>query len=240
MERKIKLLLIAAALIILMSAAVVLYPIPERTRLLKPDEQFIANTLATTKMVWKKLIPGYQPVHFKIYNNNAVPEACSDLPDNADPFYCVDDSIIYFNFNTYITYERLFPSRGNFAIAFIVAHEVAHHVQQFNGDYKWFSEQLQHATYSIDSADCKRQLELQADFLAGVWTQRLQELKNVVKIDAGDIEEGLALAGILGDIVQPSGTTAPEAANHGSPDQRMYWFNKGYETGDLNKGIILP
>ena len=152
------------------------------------------------------------------------------------PFYCPLDSKVYIDLSFYDDLQSRFGAPGDFAMAYVVAHEVGHHVQNLLGT----SGKVREARQRLNEVQGNRlsvALELQADFYAGVWANRAQEIKQI--LEPGDIEEALRAANAIGDDrlqKQSQGHVVPDAFTHGTSEQRMYWFKKGFETGDVEQG----
>lgn len=200
---------------------------------------FVKVVLADTEDVWNKLFSeeGKQYVEPKlVLFTGAVESACGSASSASGPFYCPGDQKVYIDLSFYDELNQRFGAPGDFAMAYVVAHEVGHHVQNLLG----ISERLQNARGRVSEKEYNRlsvKLELQADFLAGVWAHHAQKMKNI--LESGDIEEALNAANAIGDDrlqKQAQGQVVPDAFTHGTSEQRMYWFKRGYETGDLSKG----
>ena len=152
------------------------------------------------------------------------------------PFYCPEDSKVYIDLSFYDDLQSRFGAPGDFAMAYVVAHEVGHHVQDLWG----ISDKVHAMRQRLSEEEYNKlsvKLELQADFLAGVWAHHDQELNNI--LEPGDIEEALTAANAIGDDrlqKQSQGYVVPDAFTHGTSEQRMYWFKKGFETGDIEQG----
>ncbi len=151
------------------------------------------------------------------------------------PFYCPTDQKVYIDLSFYEDLQTKLNAPGDFAMAYVVAHEVGHHIQNLNGTAGKVSQlrrQVSEAEYNRYSV----MLELQADFLAGIWAHYTQK-KNL--LESGDIEEAMNAANAIGDDrlqKRSQGYVVPDAFTHGTSAQRMYWFKKGYETGDISQG----
>jgi predicted metalloprotease len=164
-----------------------------------------------------------------------VESACGNASSASGPFYCPSDHKVYIDLSFYDELQNL-NATGDFAMAYVVAHEVGHHVQNLLG----ISEKVQAERGRLSETEYNKlsvKLELQADFLAGVWAHHTQKLQNV--IEPGDIEEALNAANAIGDDrlqKQSRGYVVPDAFTHGTSAQRMYWFKKGFETGDIRQG----
>ena len=152
------------------------------------------------------------------------------------PFYCPADNKAYIDLAFYSELQQRFKAPGDFAMAYVIAHEVGHHIQNVLG----ISEKAERSKQGLSEAEANRisvKVELQADFLAGVWAHYAQKDQRILQ--AGDIEEALNAAHAIGDDNlqrEAQGYVVPDAFTHGTSEQRMYWFKKGFETGDINQG----
>lgn len=197
--------------------------------------QFTSVVLRDTEDVWEKLLNGYQKPRLVMFSD-AVQSACGSASAAVGPFYCPGDSKVYIDLSFFRLLKERFGATGDFAMAYVIAHEVGHHIQNLMGT----SGQVHNQRQRLSEADGNRlsvKLELQADFYAGVWAHHAQRMKNILQ--PGDIEEALVAANAIGDdkLQQESqGQVVPDAFTHGTSEQRMYWFKKGYETGDMNQG----
>ncbi len=215
-------------------------------RTLSPEEQkaddsraeFVKVVLAETEDVWNKVFAekGQQyPEPTLVLFRDAVSSACGSASSASGPFYCPGDNKLYIDLSFYQELQSKFNAPGDFAMAYVVAHEVGHHIQTINGT----SEKIQRLKGRVSETEANRysvMMELQADFLAGVWAHHT---KNKNLLDAGDIEEALTAANAIGDDnlqKRSTGQVVPDAFTHGTSAQRMYWFKKGYDTGDLSQG----
>jgi predicted metalloprotease len=220
---------------------------PQTQTQLSPEEQkadderaqFVKVVLADTEDVWNKLFAeqGQQyTVPTLVLFRDAVASACGNASSASGPFYCPGDSKVYIDLSFYKELQERFNAPGDFAMAYVVAHEIGHHVQNLNGT----AAKMAHVRQQVSEKEANRysvMMELQADFLAGVWAHYDQKMKNV--LDAGDIDEALNAANAIGDDKlqeQASGRVVPDAFTHGTSAQRMYWFKKGFETGDIKQG----
>jgi predicted metalloprotease len=151
------------------------------------------------------------------------------------PFYCPGDQQVYIDLSFYDELQQRFQAGGDFAMAYVVAHEVGHHIQKLLG----YSDKMARLRQQVSEQEYNKysvKLELQADFLAGMWAHYVQG-KGL--LESGDIEEALTAANAIGDdkLQQEGlGYVVPESFTHGTSAQRMYWFKKGFETGDINQG----
>ncbi|WP_153799470.1 KPN_02809 family neutral zinc metallopeptidase [Foetidibacter luteolus] len=198
--------------------------------------KFIKVVLADTEDVWTKLFSqanqAYQQPTLVMFNQS-TPSACGHASAATGPFYCPADEKLYLDLSFFNEMEHQLQAGGDFAQAYVIAHEVGHHVQKLMGTTQKLDAMRGRVSEKEMNAMSVK-LELQADFYAGVWAhynnQALQE---------GDIEEALNAANAIGDDrlqKQSQGYVVPDAFTHGTSQQRMYWFKKGYTTGDLRQG----
>ena len=214
---------------------------PARTPTAEEDAQaqFVKVVLADTEDVWNKLFQEqgaqYQEPTLVLFTD-AVQSACGSASAATGPFYCPGDQQVYIDLSFQQTLSQRLGAGGDFAMAYVVAHEVGHHVQNLMG----ITDQVHSKRRSLSQEDYNElsvRLELQADFLAGVWTHHAQEMNNI--LEQGDIEEAMRAANAIGDDrlqKQSQGYVVPDAFTHGTSAQRMRWFKKGLETGDINQG----
>ncbi|MFC0772076.1 KPN_02809 family neutral zinc metallopeptidase [Terrimonas alba] len=200
--------------------------------------EFVKVVLAETEDVWNKLYAEQgsdYPEPTLVLFRDGIESACGMASAAMGPFYCPTDQKVYIDLSFYEDLQTKLNAPGDFAMAYVVAHEVGHHIQNLNGTAGKVSQlrrQVSEAEYNRYSV----MLELQADFLAGVWAHYTQK-KNI--LESGDIEEALNAANAIGDDrlqKRSQGYVVPDAFTHGTSAQRMYWFKKGYETGDPNQG----
>jgi hypothetical protein len=202
---------------------------------------FSSIVLAETEEVWDSLFKArgreYERPVLHIYEDE-VASACGMASAAVGPFYCPEDHKIYLDVAFFNDLKERFGAPGDFANAYVIAHEVGHHVQYLLGTTRKVGRLL-HQT-GANSASVA--LELQADFYAGVWAhfaERMNSSDNPVAIEPGDIEAALNAAAAIGDDrlqQQTQGRVVPDAFTHGTSAQRVYWFRKGYETGDMSLG----
>jgi hypothetical protein len=202
--------------------------------------QFVSVVLKDTEDVWEKIFreqvgqPYRKPV--LVLFSGSDRSACGYASAATGPFYCPADQKLYIDLSFYNDLKTRFGAPGDFAMAYVVAHEVAHHVQNLLG----FTEQVQREQSRVSKAaanDLSVRLELQADFYAGLWARHNQEMNNI--LEEGDFEEALRAANAIGDDrlqMQAQGYVVPESFTHGTSEQRMRWFKKGFQTGDLKQG----
>lgn len=204
--------------------------------------EFVKVVLAETENVWNKLFAERgqdYPEPTLVLFRDAVQSACGTGSAASGPFYCPGDRKVFIDLAFYKDLQEKFNAPGDFAMAYVIAHEVGHHVQTLNGT----SEKMAQLRQQVDETEYNRysvMMELQADFLAGVWAHHTQKMENI--IEPGDIEEALAAANAIGDDnlqKKYQGRVVPDAFTHGTSAQRVYWFKKGYETGDINQGDTL-
>jgi predicted metalloprotease len=211
---------------------------PEQMAAEAEADSLVRVVLAETEDVWNKefaqLNRQYEEPTLVLFSGT-VESACGNASAASGPFYCPADHQVYIDLSFYDELQNL-NATGDFAMAYVVAHEVGHHVQNLLG----ISEKVQAERGRLSETEYNRlsvKLELQADFLAGVWAHHTQKLQNV--IEPGDIEEALNAANAIGDDrlqKQSRGYVVPDAFTHGTSAQRMYWFKKGFETGDIRQG----
>ncbi|MFO1096005.1 MAG: neutral zinc metallopeptidase [Planctomycetaceae bacterium] len=208
-----------------------------------PEQQEMAEfarvVLADTEDVWNAVFQeqGKRYVEPKlVVFSQRVDSACGRASASSGPFYCPGDQRVYIDLSFYEELDQRFGAPGDFARAYVLAHEVGHHVQNLLGITEKVHSQ-QGALGEAEYNDLSVRLELQADFLAGVWAHYDQKMKNV--LEPGDIEEALNAATAIGDDrlqMEARGYVVPESFTHGTSEQRVKWFRKGFETGDLSAG----
>lgn len=195
-----------------------------------PASQFVAKVLGSTEDVWNVAFQqagsDYREPRLILFTG-ATPTACGTGQSATGPFYCPRDESIYIDLSFYEQLRNRFDAPGDFAQAYVIAHEVGHHVQHLSG-----------ATNNAARGDSGEnsysvRLELQADCYAGVWASRADEARQI--LEEGDVEEALKAASAIGDDAlqrQSQGTVVPDSFTHGTSDQRMHWFTRGLESGD--------
>lgn len=203
------------------------------------EAAFVKVVLADTEDVWSKLFSDmgrtYTDPTLVLFSGTTT-SACGNASAQTGPFYCPEDDNLYIDLSFAQELSDRFGAKGEFAMAYVVAHEVGHHVQDLLGvtdKMQRLQQQLSETEYNKYSV----RLELQADFYAGVWAHYDQQMKNVIKPQ--DIQEALNAANAIGDDrlqQEYQGTVTPDSFTHGTSAQRMYWFKKGYDTGDLKQG----
>ena len=212
-------------------------------RQLDPAEEerkkFVSVVLAETEDVWDELFQeqGRNYAHPKLLLfTNEVGSACGMADSAVGPFYCPGDSKVYLDLGFFKELQQKFKAPGEFAQAYVVAHEVGHHVQNLLGTSSKIDAQRRRLSKEEANALSVR-LELQADFYAGVWAHHAQKMKNV--LEQGDVESALRAATAIGDDTlqkKARGYVVPDTFTHGTSEQRVRWFRRGFETGDISKG----
>ena len=198
---------------------------------------FMATVLADTEDVWNQIFSQNNIGDYKeptmVLFTDAVSTACGNASSASGPFYCPADQKVYMDLAFFDELKTRFGAKGgDFAIAYVTAHEIGHHVQTLLGTSQKVT-QLQRQNRS-EANRLSVALELQADFYAGLWAHYNQEY-----LEEGDIEEALSAANAVGDDAiqkRTRGDVVPDSFTHGSSEQRMKWFMKGYKTGDINQG----
>ncbi|GMQ23572.1 neutral zinc metallopeptidase [Algoriphagus sp. oki45] len=196
---------------------------------------FAATILADTEDVWNQLIDNYREPTLVLFTG-AVSSACGNASAATGPFYCPADEKLYIDLSFFQEMETKLRAGGDFAYAYVIAHEVGHHIQKLMG----ITDQVHSLRGKVSQKeynDNSVRLELQADFLAGVWAHHSQ--RSSAMMEAGDLEEALNAANAIGDDrlqKQATGRVVPDSFTHGTSAQRMRWFKKGFDTGDLSQG----
>lgn len=200
---------------------------------------FAKQILAGTEDVWteefKKMGKKYVPPKLVLFTD-AVQSGCGNATSQSGPFYCSADQCVYLDLSFFSTMRKQFGADGDFAYAYVIAHEVGHHVQYLLGTLTDAHNQMSRLSES-ESNKISVRLELQADYYAGVWAYHDNEMFG--SLEAGDVDEGIAIAQKIGDDYlqkQAYGRTMPETFNHGTSAQRSRWLKKGISTGSLAGG----
>ncbi|MCY7357837.1 MAG: zinc metallopeptidase [Rudanella sp.] len=204
----------------------------------QPDDEaakFTRVVLGSTEDVWTKILAEngqqYRPPTLVLFRDRTQ-SGCGTASAASGPFYCPGDKKLYIDLSFYDELRERFNAPGDFAMAYVVAHEVGHYLQ----DQLGIMDKVHSAQQRMGERESNRlsvRLELQADFLAGVWA------RNNGMIEEGDIEEALNAANSIGDDriqKETQGYVVPDGFTHGTSAQRVYWFKKGYKTGDINQG----
>lgn len=196
---------------------------------------FSATILANTEDVWHQLLSNYREPTLVLFTGS-VSSACGSASSATGPFYCPGDEKLYLDLSFFNDMEKKLNAPGDFAQAYVIAHEVGHHIQKIMG----ITEKIQSMRSQLSKKEYNQysvRLELQADFLAGVWAHHSQNMSQMM--ESGDLEEALNAAFAIGDDrlqKQSTGRVVPDSFTHGTSAQRIRWFKKGFETGDLQQG----
>ena len=199
--------------------------------------EFASVVLADTEVVWAEIFADQGKEYFEptlVLFNGSVKSACGVAGSSTGPFYCPGDQKLYIDLDFYQELKTKFKAPGDFAMAYVIAHEVGHHVQNELG----VIDQMNEIRGKVSEEEYNKynvRLELQADYLAGVWARHVQG-KNL--LEEGDLEEAMTAASAVGDDriqMQAQGYVVPDSFTHGTSEQRKRWFYKGYEAGDLSQ-----
>jgi uncharacterized protein len=200
------------------------------------DADFVSVVLADTEDTWQSILPQiglqYQAPHLVMFSDQ-VSSACGFSSAATGPFYCPGDRKVYIDLSFFHTLSQL-GAPGDFARAYVVGHEVGHHIQNLMG----LSDKVHRMQQQVGGAEANAlsvRLELQADCFAGVWAHHANKQRQL--LEPGDVEEGLQAAASIGDdklMKQAGRRVAPESFTHGSAEQRVNWLNKGLQSGDIN------
>jgi uncharacterized protein len=200
---------------------------------------FVTLILGDTEQVWEDIFQKAGKEYVKpklVLFNDSVDSACGFASAASGPFYCPGDQKVYIDLAFYDELRNRFKAPGDFAQAYVIAHEVGHHVQNLLG----ISDRVHAQRSELSEREYNQlsvRLELQADFFAGVWAHHAQNARHI--LEAGDIEEGLRAASAIGDDKiqrEAQGRVVPDSFTHGSSKQRLTWFRRGLETGDMTQG----
>lgn len=205
---------------------------------------FVKVVLKDTEIIWGEIFrqkgQNYVDPQMVLFTQR-VESACGNASSATGPFYCPGDQKLYIDLSFYQELSQRFNAPGDFAMAYVVAHEVGHHIQTLLGT----SEKVARLRSQLGESEYNKysvMVELQADFYAGVWAHYERNLTTADKrsvLEEGDIEEALNAANAIGDDRlqrEAQGQVVPDSFTHGTSRQRMYWFKKGYETGDIKQG----
>ncbi len=191
---------------------------------------FVDAVARDTQDTWERLLGArYQRTQVRLFTD-VVESACGMAESATGPFYCPGDQKVYLDIGFFAELSQRFGASGEFALAYVIAHEFGHHVQNLQGTNKRLAEDPRPGLNSASVA-----LELQADCYAGVWGHAAAQGRSKIQLDPGDAEDGLRAAAAIGDDrlqKMATGRVAPERFTHGSSAQRMEWFRRGMETGD--------
>jgi len=202
-------------------------------------KQFVSVVLADTEDVWRDQFrrhgETYKEPRLVLYSGE-VESACGFATAAVGPFYCPGDQQVYVDLEFFSDLKTRFEAPGDFAVAYVLAHEVGHHVQNLRGD----TDRVHGMRGRVNEAEFNRlsvRLELQADYLAGVWAHHAHRTKDI--LESGDIEEAMRAASAVGDDRlqrQSQGYSVPDSFKHGTSEQRARWFRAGLQSGDMTKG----
>ena len=219
-------------------------PGPQAEAPASPEDEelktLVSKVLRSTENVWQaefsRLGRQYSKPRLVIFSG-AVRSGCGMADAGMGPFYCPRDEQVYIDLSFYRELKQRFGAPGDFAQAYVIAHEVGHHVQHVLGLSRPLDEARERGAGERELNALSVRLELQADFLAGVWARKQEEARPF--LDPGDVEEAMHCAKAIGDDAlqkRAQGYVVPDAFTHGSSAQRVKWFMKGFETGDLRQG----
>ncbi|MCK9684333.1 neutral zinc metallopeptidase [Scleromatobacter humisilvae] len=203
-----------------------------------PMKRFVSIVLADTEDVWTQVFQQrggtYRDPKLVLFRDS-TPTACGRGESATGPFYCPGDEKVYIDLSFYDLLRTKLGAPGDFAQAYVIAHEVGHHVQKLMG-ISAKVDAARRGSSEVRSNALSVRLELQADCFAGIWANRAQATKNI--IEAGDIDQALNAASQIGDDTlqrKASGTVQPDTFTHGTSAQRVHWFKQGYETGQIEQ-----
>jgi predicted metalloprotease len=211
-------------------------PAPQASRPAPPEQKkFVSVILASTEDVWgetfKQMGRTYQPPKLVLYSRS-VQSACGMSSSAMGPFYCPGDRKVYLDLTFFADMQQKLGVTGEFARAYVIAHEVGHHVQNLLGISRKTQQLQQQAASRAEKNRLSVLLELQADCYAGVWAKRADQSRHI--LEPGDIEKGLNAASAIGDDriqKRTQGYVVPDSFTHGSSVHRVYWFKRGFEAG---------
>lgn len=211
----------------------------------EPSEQeqelavFASQILAGTEDIWTEIFKAngrkYEPPKLVLFNGS-VQSGCGGATSSSGPFYCSADQCVYLDLSFFTSMRRQIGADGDFAYAYVIAHEVGHHVQYLLGTLQQAHNQMSRVS-EAQANQISVRLELQADFYAGVWAYN--DNKRFKSLEVGDIQEAIDAAGKIGDDYlqkQSYGRTVPDSFTHGTSEQRSRWLTKGLRTGDVSLG----
>ncbi len=214
---------------------------PKRANENEELKVFSLRVFNSANDVWAKLFPqyfraAYANPTFVTFTDHTV-SACGAASESVGPFYCSADQKVYIDLDFFHELANKFGAPGELAMAYVIAHEIGHHVQHLQGTLS----QVHQARSQMNEKDFNKlnvMLELQADFYAGLWARQAEEM-GMIELEMGDMESAIRAAEAIGDDTlqkQAQGYVVPDAFTHGSSAQRMHWFEKGYRTGDPRQG----
>lgn len=215
----------------------------QRQRIADPQEErlkeFVAVVLADTEEVWheqfRRMGKTYREPKLVLFTGS-VESACGYASAAVGPFYCPADEKVYVDLSFFDELDQRLGAPGDFAQAYVIAHEVGHHVQNLLGISEWVQSQRRQLS-ETEYNQLSVRLELQADFLAGVWAHYAQAKFKV--LEPGDLEEAFQATQAIGDDrlqKRSQGFVVPDSFTHGTSEQRLRWFRRGFETGDMSQG----
>lgn len=210
-------------------------PTAEENELATFSSQILAGTEDVWTEIFKQMGRTYEPPKLVLFHGS-VQSGCGGASSSTGPFYCSADQTVYIDLEFFTTMKKQIGADGDFAYAYVIAHEVGHHVQYLLGILDQAHQQMSRLSEK-ESNRISVRLELQADFLAGVWAYH--DHKRFNSLEDGDIEEGLTVASKIGDDYlqkQAQGYTVPDSFNHGTSAQRSRWLKKGLTSGNVNEG----
>ena len=210
-------------------------PTAEEEALAKFSSQILAGTEDVWTKEFKKMGRTYEPPRLVLFTGQ-VQSGCGGATASTGPFYCSADQSVYIDLSFFTQMKRQLGADGDFAYAYVIAHEVGHHVQYLLGILDQAHQQMSRVSEK-ESNRISVRLELQADFLAGIWAHHDNKMFN--SLEDGDIEEGINVASRIGDDYlqkQAQGYTVPDAFNHGTSAQRVRWLKKGIASGEIDDG----
>lgn len=210
-------------------------PTAEEDELAKFSSQILAGTEDVWTKEFRKMGRTYEPPRLVLFTNS-VQSDCGGATSSSGPFYCSADQCVYIDLSFFSQMRQQLGADGDFAYAYVIAHEVGHHVQYLLGILDEAHQQMSRVSQK-ESNRISVRLELQADFFAGIWAHHDNKMFN--SLEDGDIEEGLNVASKIGDDYlqkKAQGYTVPDAFNHGTSAQRVRWLKKGLASGNINDG----
>ncbi|HPI53167.1 MAG TPA: neutral zinc metallopeptidase [Chitinophagaceae bacterium] len=205
----------------------------------KAMASYLRVTLADNEQIWGSIFQQNNLTYQKptlVLFRNVTQSPCGNASAQSGPFYCPADQKIYLDMAFFDELTQRLGAHGDFACAYVLSHEVAHHIQFLMGTTRKI-QGMQQRSDEVTANKLSVAMELQADFYAGIWAHYNQQLNQA--LEQGDIEEALSAANAVGDDrlqKRSQGYVVPDAFTHGTSEQRMYWFKLGYETGDISKG----
>ena len=203
------------------------------------EAKFVAKVLGSTEETWTKIFQNSNqqyPAPKLVLFSGQTPTACGSGQAAMGPFYCPGDQKVYIDLSFYQEMKDRFKAPGDFAQAYVIAHEVGHHIQNLMGTSDKVQQARQSARNEAQANEYSVRLELQADCYAGIWAHHADGANRI--LEAGDVEEAMTAAAAIGDDAlqkQAQGYTVPDSFTHGTSQQRMRWFNQGLSLGDVSK-----